>query len=480
MNSNQLIKDLLKQGENEQLEFKESVRKDIVGKVICSFLNQQGGYLLIGVSDDKKVIGIQDAQKWKQELEYYLLNEIAPEAPVMVSIETHQKKELLLIKVWPGSKQPYVFGGSIYYRHGERTVQASSRQISELIHNRQLTEVHWERRSVLGVDLDELDQPEIQKTIDKAMEINRIKDPKTDIFDFMRYYGLYQNGDFTNAAVVLFVKNPAKYIPQTRIRVSVLKTGKTGDQFLDDQILEDHLFNNIEYIINFLNKHVSSVTYFSPNSWQRKNDLVYPISALREGILNALIHRDYSQLSGTVSVLIYPDRLEITNSGKLNLTIQELKKDHLSKPVNPDIAHIFYLRGLIEKIGRGTLKILEACEEAGLPKPEWKTDSHSVTLTFFNHQDKSVLQEIDGAIDGAIDGTTQAVKKNLSQLLSMISQDEGKRVPDYQHKTGFSARRIERYLQQLKEAGLIEFKGKAAQTGGYFLTAKMKKELESQ
>ncbi|MEZ6073804.1 MAG: ATP-binding protein [Pirellulales bacterium] len=99
--------------------------------------------------------------------------------------------------------------------------------------------------------------------------------------------------------------------------------------------------------------------------------------------MNALTHRDYSAFDGGMSVGVYPDRIEIWNSGHLpsSLKPSALAKPHPSLPPNPDIAHVFYLRGLIERIGRGTVKIVEECRAAKLPTPKWTVDGAGVTLT---------------------------------------------------------------------------------------------------
>lgn len=217
MNSEQLIKSLLKQGEGEQLEFKEVVRKDAIGKTICAFLNNGGGQLLIGISDDKKVVGVKMAARIQDELENYLNSEIVPETPIMVSIEQYGEKQVVLVKVWAGSKQPYIFGGSIYFRRNAHTVKASSNEISALIHKRQKTEIHWERQPALGVELEDLDLDEIQKTVKEAINENRVSDLKSNTVDFLSHFGLFQNGQFTNAAIVLFAKNPARFVPQSRV-----------------------------------------------------------------------------------------------------------------------------------------------------------------------------------------------------------------------------------------------------------------------
>lgn len=490
MNSEQLIKSLLKQGESEQLEFKQVVRKDVIGKSICAFLNHQGGQVLIGISDDKKVVGIADDEKWEKELTDYLNTSIIPEAPVMVSVEDVGNKKILLVKVWAGSKQPYIFDGSIYFRKGQSTVKATSQQISDLIHNRQKTELHWERQLALGVELEDLDILEIQKTIDRSIDESKLDEGKRNPIDFLTHFGLFQNGHFTHAAVVLFAKNPARFIPQTRIRVAFLEKGKTADAFVDDKILEGNLFKNIFAVQDFFEKHLRTSRKFSEKEWERQDEYVVPMSALREGVMNALVHRDYSLPSASMSVIIYSDRIEVYNSGKSPLKAAELKKSHLSLPVNPDIAHVVFLRGYIEKIGRGTIKIMDACKAAGLKAPKWTTTDTSVKLAFplnvklggaidgasDGASDDTLVSKLDGAIDGAIDGATKATKGKLTVLLQAIVNNEGKRIPDYKETTKLgSERTMERYVEQLREAGFIEFKGSAAQTGGYFITDKLKK-----
>jgi ATP-dependent DNA helicase RecG len=233
---------------------------------------------------------------------------------------------------------------------------------------------------------------------------------------------------------------------------------------------------------------------FSEKEWERQDEYVVPMSALREGVMNALVHRDYSVPSASMSVIIYSDKIEIFNSGKSPLKAAELRKSHLSLPVNPDIAHMAFLRGYIEKIGRGTIKIMDACKAAGLKAPKWTTSETSVKLSFplnvklggandgadDGAKDDELFFKLDGAIDGAIDGATKATKRKLSVLLKAIVSNEGKRTPDYKEITKLgSERTMERYIEQLKEVGFIEFKGTAAQTGGYFTTDKLKKIISS-
>ncbi len=107
---------------------------------------------------------------------------------------------------------------------------------------------------------------------------------------------------------------------------------------------------------------------------------------IREGIVNAFAHRDYSSFSGGIKVEISPVRLQIWNSGSLpdGVDADKLQQGHISVLRNPDIAHALYLQGYMEKLGRGSVLIRQACEENGLAPPVWYSEGSSgVTLTFF-------------------------------------------------------------------------------------------------
>ena len=309
MNSIQLVTNILTQDESEQLEFHHSIRKDAIAKNVCGFLNNNGGQILVGIGKNKEILGIENATKWKNTLQSFLIDNVIPEAPIMVSLEEYDGKELILIKVLAGSKQPYIFDGSIYYRRSTNTVKATSKEISVLIHNRHTTAVHWERQPALGVSWEDLDVDEIYKTMSASRAENRTKDNEHGPMDFLSHFGLFENGYFTNAAVILFAKNPARFIPQSRARIAFLSEGKTSDIYRDDRVLEGNLFSNINTIQSFFEQHLAITSSFAKNDWMRKDNYRIPMSALREGVLNALVHRNYSNPSTTMSILIYPSKL---------------------------------------------------------------------------------------------------------------------------------------------------------------------------
>lgn len=133
-----------------------------------------------------------------------------------------------------------------------------------------------------------------------------------------------------------------------------------------------------------MNRHLPVSGRIEPGVFERVDSPLFPPVALREALVNAFVHRDYSIPGGAVSVAIYDDRLEIWSDGRLpfGLTTAELAKEHLSRPRNPLIAEVFFRRGLVERWGRGTQKIIELCVLAGHPSPQFLEQAGAVGVRF--------------------------------------------------------------------------------------------------
>ncbi len=176
---------------------------------------------------------------------------------------------------------------------------------------------------------------------------------------------------------------------------------------------------------------------------------------MREALANAFIHRDYTSAAGSVVVALYDDRLEIISLGELHfgLTPEILYQPHESKPWNPWIARVFYRRGLIETWGRGTLRIASLMQAEGLPVPALHENSGSVVMTF-------KLPQQHG-------GVSEGVNVGVNALFAYVQANPGHRAGEMATPFKVTQRTIERWLQQLREAGKIEFIG-SPKTGGYY------------
>lgn len=506
MKSEQIIKDILTKAEGSVLEFKESINKNVIAKTVCAFLNGSGGQILIGVKDDKSISGVKNAGDQVDFLSRFLVNVIVPAAPIMVSLERANDLDLILVEVYSGSRQPYIYSGSIYYRRDDKTVKATSDEISKLIHDRQFSEMHWERQTSPNAELSDLDETEIKNTIRESIKIGRstIQD-ENEIEKFLISQNLYENGHLTNAALILFAKDPLKFLPQASVRLSVFQGSKTSNEFVYDSVFSGNLFSNINKITSFFDVNIATQSKFNDSSWKR-SDAGFPRLALREGLLNAIIHRDYSSFASSLLIGFYPDRLEITNYGTLpnELKLSDLKVNHLSLPRNPDIAQVCFLRGWIEKIGRGTLKILDDAKDKGLAVPSWHTRGGATTLVFpgitvtrhagsklgegDNEGDSEGNRDIVSAIiasdlnegdsEGNNEGVTKTIQQELERVLKIIIDKPGINAGDISRYISKSLATTERYISTLRQTGTIERKG-VARNSGYHPTAKTLKKLES-
>ena len=483
------IVDILKKEESTTLEFKANFDKEVAAKVICSFLNRDGGQLIIGLSEDKKATGIQDIENKGKELQTYLINSIVPEPAISVDTQSINNKDVLVVSVWQGTNQPYIYNGAVYFRKGTTTIQANSKQLADLIHKDAIRNQRWETKPAIEVDIDDIDLSEVNDCIEESIKAGREKSVPEEPLQFLSKYGLYKNGDFTNAAVVLFGKNPVKFFPQVRVRLSVFNTDKTGARILYDKIFENNLFKSIREITDFFDLAYGISSSFSDSDWKRKDVSPFPRLAIREAILNAFIHRDYASFSSSIAINIYPDKLQISSYGSLpkGISVKSLSKDHLSIPVNPDIAHIFFLRSWIEKIGIGTVKMIALCKELGFKVPSWKVQDNNVIVTFpdvivpFNYSEginEGINEGIDilineGISKGINEGVSKSVRESYYDIITLILKEKNIKASEIADKLDRPYKTIERHISGLKQLDAIEFKG-SNRTGGYEITNKLK------
>jgi ATP-dependent DNA helicase RecG len=171
--------------------------------------------------------------------------------------------------------------------------------------------------------------------------------------------------------------------PQCLLRMGRFR-GNNITEFLDNRQEPGHAFSLLQRAQRFLRDHLPVAGRIVPNLFERVDDPLYPLAALREALANAFCHRDYSIAGGAVSIAIFDDRLEISSTGSLpfDLTPEDLKRPHRSRPWNPIIAQTFYRRGITEQWGRGTLKIMELTGEAGLVAPEFEVKSGEFIVRF--------------------------------------------------------------------------------------------------
>ena len=381
------IQKLLALGEGQRVEFKASARQaDALGAIVCGFLNTSGGYLICGVREPGTIVGVDGSPDAVAKLEQQLHQGISPKTLISVQVQTLDKKPVLVIEVPSGKDVPYAFRDVIYVRDGEFTRRADAATIRDIVLRRQIKPERWERRFSFADLESDVDVQEVRSAVADAQKVRRafFRDPKQPLM-VLEDFAAAKYGRLTNGGDVLFARNPAARLPQVRIRAMSYSSDKAGDTFCDMKSFEGPLHRVFEDAYTFIVRNTASVSRFIKGNPKRQDSPLYPEEAVREALINALAHRDYTAASGGVSIHVFPRRLEIWNSGPLpeGVTEESLLKGHISVLRNPDIAHALYLRGFMEKAGRGSVLMVQQCRDAGLPDPAWKSDPKlGVTVTF--------------------------------------------------------------------------------------------------
>lgn len=491
MENSFIIENLLQQKEGIRLEFKSQPNIDAIAKAITSFINTQGGDVVIGIDDNKKIVGVQNVQQEAAKIQDALVELIQPTAPISVQIITYKQKDVILISVWEGGKKPYQYKGVFYNRVGQLTKKTTPEKLPNLISQRKQADFHWERMPVLGAELEDLDTEEIEQTL-KLYKDYKKESQIQDIEDFLIRVGLIQNGNITNACMVLFGNNPIRFVPQSRVRITLYPAKTSGNQFVDDKLFEGNIFKNITAIFEYLDIIYGKT--LSVNGVLRTDTPNYPVIALREGILNAIVHRDYNSVKGFLQISIYADRTEISNYGALpeGITVADLKVEHNSILRNPDIAQMCFYRRYIEMLGSGTQRMIRDCKENKFKVPIWKQKENTTTVTFpgishnkkteeitegvFEGISKGVILRAEGIIEGITEGITTDVKEKLVKVLIALYKEGGIRTVEIEKMIDIPAKSIERYIKLLRDTEIIEYRG-SNRTGGYYLVQSIEKKI---
>jgi ATP-dependent DNA helicase RecG len=372
MKINELNK-IIDSGETETVEFKESPA-DAFFKTLSAFANSKGGIVFLGIDKKAGIVGVDSSADFLTDL----TNRIVDKLSLYPDIETIdiQGKRVLAVKIIrPGF--PVSFQGRYYERIGNTTREMSPQKLQALL----LSKSPWD--SITGdFSFDEIDQDAVELFARLATDARRLtdlslKDTARHILEKLEYIS---DGKLTSAAMLLFGKNPQKHFINHCVRVGRFKTETT---IIDDKWARGNLFHQLDETLNILKQHIA--VRYEIKTFQREDIWDYPIPALREAVVNSLVHRDYFDVANFTLIKVYDDHIWVTNPGGLpdGITLEELTKPHKSRLRNPLIARAFYLSGLIEQYGSGTVRMIDWMKEAGLPEPEYKEEQGGFSVYFY-------------------------------------------------------------------------------------------------
>ena len=373
--------------ENQNTEYKESWRDEYI-KWICGFANANGGKMYIGIDDKGTILGITEVKKLAEDLPNKVKDILG--VLVDVNIKNDSDKEYLEI-ITDAYPYPVNYKGKYYYRSGATNQELKGAALDKFLLRKQ------------GLKWDGTPEPYSKETdlSDLAFKLFKDRASETQRFDenvqgdspheLLEKLNLVdKNGYLKKAAVLLFHPKPEKIFTGATIKIGFFNTD--DDLAYQDEV-RGSLFEQVDKVMDLLvSKYLKA--QISYEGLQRKETFPVPVGALREAVLNAIIHKDYS--SGiAIQISVYDDKLIIWNEGELpeNWTVAKLKVKHPSRPYNPDIANAFFRSGLIESWGRGTIKIFNEAKAAKIPVPIFRYEDNGFYV-IFNFVEVSVQQQV--------------------------------------------------------------------------------------
>ena len=360
--------------ESQTVEYKQNWHNEYL-KVVSAFANSIGGDLYIGLDDQGKSFGLKNVKKLLEDIPNTIRNKLG----ILPSVELVRKnrKDIIKISILPSSV-PVSCNGKYYMRSGSTVQELRGKELADFLIRK--TGIAWDDAFEDRGNWDFLEKSTIEDfkrfAVDRIPSIVREKDFVT----ILKKLNLIENQHLKRAAIMLFGREVQRFYSHACVKIGRFLTD-TDIQTTD--IVKGNLFQQLENALEILrSKYLQSKIKFE--GIHRRDILEYPYEALREAIINALIHRDYQSFS-QIQIRVYPDKLIIMNAGSLppEVPVESLKTNHLSKPRNKLLAETFYYAGFIEAWGRGTLKIMEKCAEQGLPEPDFKEENGVMTVFFY-------------------------------------------------------------------------------------------------
>lgn len=308
----------------------------------------------------------------------------------------------------------------------------------------------WENEPAEDVELRDIDRDELFRIVEGAKSAGRLIGPVgTRVADVLDRLKLRREGRILQAAVVLFGKEFLPDYPQCEVRMARFR-GTDKTEFLDQRHVRGPAFKLLEEAQLFCQRHFPLPGKIVPGKLQRVDTPLIPPDAMREILVNAFIHRDYSIAGGAISLAIFDDRVEVWSAGTYpaGITPEMLTRQHLSVLRNPIIADIFHRAGLIEQWGRGTNRVIEMCRKAGIAPPIFQENGPFAVVTF----QVRVGQTAQVTTQVAVQVTTQ-----VAAVLQAASQAQKSR-EELQHAAGMRNREHFRkaYLEPLLTSGWLE------------------------
>jgi len=419
---------IISSGESDRIEFKSSFDKDAI-ETVCAFANAKGGKIFIGVTDSGEIKGIDSnsemAQSWINQIKTSTMPSVIPE----VDFYELTGKVISVISVIEQPIKPVSFKGRYYKRIKNANHQMTNIEIADE-HLRTLNS-SWDYYPDITHNFNDISIDKVNNFI--AMANSRRVVPITDDpLMVLNKFHLARDGKITFGAYLLFSKEETM--------IATIEMGRFSSETLikDDITIKEDLFKEVDLVLEFVRKHINKELIITEKP-QRNERWQYPLNAIREIVLNMIVHRDYRSSADSI-VKIYDNKIEFTNPGGIygEATIEDIKTgSFVSSPRNKLIASVFKEAGMIEKYGSGIKRVIEQCLKYGLPEPKFENLKDFFKVTIFdniNQKTENITQEIEKQTQNFNQETASEIE-NFDQKTEDFNQKTASETENIDQKT---------------------------------------------
>lgn len=367
-------------GENKYIEYKAVYSKTLL-KTVSAFANYHDGVIIIGIDDDKQVVGIKDPDGLRLNLENTINDAIAPRPYYEIEVETYDGQEILLIRVYKGDNTPYLYDKKAYKRLDTASVPVDRSALEELIlYGKNMT-------------FDMMKSPEqnlvfsvLNSHLKSRLNLHQVSD------DLLITLELKVKDHYNMAAALLSDDNPLH-----QANLQLIAYDGTGVAAIKDRqtLTKQSILKHFEQGMAFYQKHINQSEKIT--AAYRETIAEVPLVAYREAVANLIVHRDYSRpVDGRIE--IFADRIEILSPGGLPIGINESEylSGRISVPRNRIIADIFFRLHIIEKLATGIRRIKEYYQDYQV-EPSFLIEENSITIVLPKVNQNRNSQHIDTA-----------------------------------------------------------------------------------
>ncbi|MEI6424275.1 MAG: ATP-binding protein, partial [Lentisphaerota bacterium] len=421
-------------------------------ETISAFSNTEGGKILVGVSDDGEVLGVQLGKGTIEDLVNKIGQHTDPKVFPKISVKRVGGKDVIVIDVKESRDHLVLADGLPYKRVGRTSPRMSKDEYERLILEKHKDKLHFDELICKKATIADISREKLLTFVRKAKEQRGLSIASgASVMDILKKLKLIKDGKLTNAAILLFGTDTNEFFLQAELKLIRFKGVDVTRPMLDFKTIGGDAITLLEKAESFIFDHIPMRAWIESGKLQRQEKWLYPEEAIREALANALAHRNYASPSN-VQVRIFDDRLEVWNPGLLppSLTVEKLKGDHDSIPRNPLIAKAFFWIKFAEDVGSGTSKIIQWCKEWGLSEPTYKEAGGSFVTVFHGPQ----LPK--GQETGSEKSSEKGSEKSSEKIMAVIREHPAASAQQIADIVGLSARAVEKHLSNLKVKGVLK------------------------